>query len=869
MDAKTSSQGNMADLDHKRRHIKDLIEYIKTRSDNRTPNYNVLIGAGASVTSGISSGADLVEKWRAELFESCSGEKYENEKKAREYLLMKESHWYSESNEYSSLFEKKFDLPSQRRTFVENEIDGKEPSIGYAYLTSLMDNPKDRFFSTVFTTNFDDLLNEAFYHFSNVRPQLCAHDSSVKSIAINSSRPAIIKLHGDYLFDDIKSTQRETESLEANMRNKFIEFSKNFGLIVVGYSGHDRSIMDVISMLLKSEDYFKKGIYWCVRKGSKISSELRKLLWKDGVYFVEVEGFDELFAEIHSELVGPLTLKNSFYDSKRELIIDKFTKDSHELRSTSPIIRRDLDNILNVRNQQEISKLIQKINGKGDDFSSDISNERFLKFLEVESLVVSKNYEDAYQKCLSNYNELNSEDSKNNDLMKLIDLALYTNRLSDCFKYADQLIALDNYNPSYYIKKAELYDKPMEVFDFIRVKNDKLKHYVEYNNFVSKIGIKCIKSHHMTNTSQVMRHINHSLELDSSLDNVAWTYKVDLLKEIKGKDISKAETIQKEIDEIIAKVEKINNKSFRYINLIMQNCKNTMSSIEDIISKSKAIFKVSHRKKQIAIFKGVCNFVMERDYFDNKEVVFLTLAESIINDDTFSSIKKEDYAIYHLLLLLYKLNKKEGLSKSVSSLKEAVLCRDSGEYKSKIFYYMLKFYDDLDIAEDYLNAMKADMLYSDYLQFKMDLASEKDDFKQALSIANDNRFVMTDDTLCAICFIYLRQGNYQKVLNFYDENKDSNLFDESSSAIFLINYLAAKNLKDGNEIDKGVLQKIIAKKLGTFINLGCYCLMNDEVSIKRLIAQAFNSNINSYSSLKSWVILDEKYLEPYKEFFLN
>jgi NAD-dependent SIR2 family protein deacetylase len=233
MDSKISHQSSLSDLDHKRRTINNLIDYIRTRSDNRTPNFNVLLGAGASVTSGISTGADLVETWRAELYEQCSDRPYVDEKSARDYLLMNEGHWYSESNEYSSLFEKKFDLPSQRRTFVENEVDGKDPSIGYAYLTALMDNVENKYLSTVFTTNFDDLLNEAFYHFANIRPQVCAHDSSVKSIAINSNRPAIIKLHGDYLFDDIKSTQRETESLESNMRNKFIEFSKNFGLIVV------------------------------------------------------------------------------------------------------------------------------------------------------------------------------------------------------------------------------------------------------------------------------------------------------------------------------------------------------------------------------------------------------------------------------------------------------------------------------------------------------------------------------------------------------------------------------------------------------------------------------------------------------------
>ena len=101
------------------------------------------------------------------------------------------------------------------------------------------------------------MLNEAFYHFSDVRPHVCAHDSSIGSLSVLSDRPKIIKLHGDYLFDDIKNTLKETESLENNTREKFIEFSKDYGLIIVGYSGQDRSIMDVLNYLVQQEEYLK------------------------------------------------------------------------------------------------------------------------------------------------------------------------------------------------------------------------------------------------------------------------------------------------------------------------------------------------------------------------------------------------------------------------------------------------------------------------------------------------------------------------------------------------------------------------------------------------------------------------------------
>lgn len=189
----------------KERTINDISRYISNIHDNN-PNYCLLLGAGCSVTSGINSGGSLVEKWRQEVYEMLFPEDSYDADKAKQKLSSEYGAWYDLRNEYSSLFEKKFDLPRQRRMFVEREVSGRKPSIGYAYLIRLIESS---FFNTVFTTNFDDLLNEAFNIYSEKRPICCAHDSAINSITVTSKRPKIIKLHGDFLFDDIKSTLRE------------------------------------------------------------------------------------------------------------------------------------------------------------------------------------------------------------------------------------------------------------------------------------------------------------------------------------------------------------------------------------------------------------------------------------------------------------------------------------------------------------------------------------------------------------------------------------------------------------------------------------------------------------------------------------
>jgi len=274
-----------------------LINILKTTRDHH-PNFVLMLGAGTSVTSNVLLVKDMLKEWRLRHYEM-----YKVGNETQDEHLIKQN-WYLTSDEYAILFEKLFDQPSQRREYIESCIKDSSPSWGYIYLVNLVRN---KIFNTVFTTNFDDLLNEACYLFSSeVRPIVCAHDSSISSVRITSQRPKIIKLHGDFLFDNIKNTIRELETLEQNTQDKFKQYASEFGFIVLGYSGNDRSVMDTFNTLLRFDQYFPNGIYWCVRKGSEISEKVDMLTRFPKFKIVEIDGFDEFSADVHSNLNLPL-----------------------------------------------------------------------------------------------------------------------------------------------------------------------------------------------------------------------------------------------------------------------------------------------------------------------------------------------------------------------------------------------------------------------------------------------------------------------------------------------------------------------------------------------------------------------------------
>lgn len=347
-----------------------LINILLSTKDHH-PNFTLFLGAGASVSSDIKGGMGLIKEWRETYASMYGSDKLESQP------------WYGKPNEYSELFERLYDQPTQRREFIENCIVHAVPSWGYVYLVNLL---KLKHFNTIFTTNFDDLINEACYTFSNnLRPVVCAHDSSIKSIRLTSNRPKIIKLHGDFLFDNIKNTIRELESLEDNMRAKFRQYASEFGMIVLGYAGNDRSIMDTLNTLLHSDTAFPHGIYWCIRKGSEISEEVDNLARFPRFHLIEIDGFDEFMAELHNALGCVLQdeVANPYSALARKL--DKYftqLNDPEDTENYCEIINNDMSLLENhVKRVDAILTTLSEMHLKFEDMDKDFDDEATTKAL--------------------------------------------------------------------------------------------------------------------------------------------------------------------------------------------------------------------------------------------------------------------------------------------------------------------------------------------------------------------------------------------------------------------------------------------------------------------------------------------------------
>lgn len=291
-----------AQFDHLYDDVANLAQKVATPPPGDCP-YTLFLGAGASVSSGIRPVQSLIEQWCHELFRAAAPwESFSDwvEGSYKEWLERQKMGRVRES-EYAILFSRFHKTRRARQVFIEREIDGRTPNFGYLYLAGLVSGHR---INRILTTNFDDLINDALARFYDIKPIVCAFDSAIRSIRFDSLRPKVLKLHGDFLFDNIKNVGDEVVRLDANMEEKFLQTCKEGGLIVVGYGGDDESVMGPLQTMVRSADYLKMGLHWCIHHPKpgkpEIPPKLRHLLdnYSDRITLYRIDGFDQLMYEM-------------------------------------------------------------------------------------------------------------------------------------------------------------------------------------------------------------------------------------------------------------------------------------------------------------------------------------------------------------------------------------------------------------------------------------------------------------------------------------------------------------------------------------------------------------------------------------------
>ncbi|WP_370417186.1 SIR2 family protein (plasmid) [Pantoea vagans] len=845
----------------KRRTLKDLATYIKTKSGN-SPNYSMFLGAGASVTSGISSGTQLVDEWRKEIYELSSSCTFTDVKTARQYLIDKESSWYDPTNEYSSLFQKKFDLPSQRRRFVEKQVDSKLPSIGYSYLVSLF---QSAYLDTVFTTNFDDLINEAFYQFSRERPTLCAHDSSIKGVSVNSSRPKIIKVHGDYLFDSIKSTLNETESLEINTREKLIEFTKKYGMIFIGYAGNDRSIIDVLNYLLRQDEFLGNGIYWCIRKDDEINPDLHKILKRERVYYVEIDGFDEALAELHYCIIGEgLSLESNFKSTKRESMLANFIEDYYKLSQNSYICQ-DIDKLKNHTNRLDISNLINELSSENYVNTTGFTEVDFRNLLSLDMLMKNKKFDEAEKEAIKSLSLCSSDDLKNSYLSRLIAIYHQQEKYELALEQAEIIIEMDEFSVKNNLRKLSLLRDSIKKMEFITILLDKFKYSCDIKNqyVLESLNHRSSKNFkNDVNLDNLMKKLELSLNINPSLENMAWELTQKTLEAIKSTTDNSKE-YKEELNKIIDKMSQKNPHHINTLEMRMKSCINDADIDKAIIllKELDEIYKISSHKKRESLFELMISINRKLPSFRNRDKA-IECSKDLLEKYKYKFDKSES-ALTHLFKAEYLVTYDRDLKLAKESIIEAMEFDDVYNWAQSCLDILMYDNPDIDSGEKLLEKCKPEIADSSYYLMKSQISVELKDFEEAnifieKSLSSGLNY---DDFLINKSYIYLHEDANQKVLNLLTK-EISELAPGSAKEALIINRELA-NKRSSGKVNKIDIQNVVGRDKKGPASVAAHILLDEEIPARRLLEEIINNDFSYYYTFMRWPVIPNKYLDKY------
>jgi hypothetical protein len=266
----------------------------------------VLLGAGASVASGIPPADKTVERLARWAWCKNHGRHVDDPAIRRsDYWPWLTAHpWFQSGAPLADIYPQAVDnllgVKSDRREFFECLINppGIPPSRGYTALAQLLHGG---WISTVLTTNFDNCLARAQV-LSN-RPHRLISISTVADYVMFSSAPhdpQIVFLHGSVRHYTDKNLSNETSALDPPLVSLLRPMLHDHPVIVVGYRGAEPSVMRDLFLGQADSGGFKHGVYWCVLETERESphsgwiTQLASSL-RSNFQLVPIKGFDSLF----------------------------------------------------------------------------------------------------------------------------------------------------------------------------------------------------------------------------------------------------------------------------------------------------------------------------------------------------------------------------------------------------------------------------------------------------------------------------------------------------------------------------------------------------------------------------------------------
>jgi SIR2-like domain len=294
-----------------------------------------LLGAGVSASAGVPLASSIRDRLLFDRYAVVHGLIRQSLDQSDPTQLARVHAYFDGQNgmpplgsdsDYSAAFDLSLPDPSARKALLRELIEDVKP--GYAQRVFggfVVSGACD----LAIMTNFDRLIEQGVNEAQRAGTDLnlplqrelnvAGLDSTARAaIAIQERQwPLVVKLHGDFREKRLMNTDSELQQQDANLRQFINDVSRQFGLAVSGYSGRDRSVMQMLERTVRTPGAWPYGIWWLARPHSPIPDSVRNLLTlaaNQGVAanLVVAASFDETMSALARQVVVDEPMRDYF-----------------------------------------------------------------------------------------------------------------------------------------------------------------------------------------------------------------------------------------------------------------------------------------------------------------------------------------------------------------------------------------------------------------------------------------------------------------------------------------------------------------------------------------------------------------------------
>jgi tetratricopeptide (TPR) repeat protein len=222
--------------------------------------HHFLFGSGMSASAGVPMSEQMISEIIVKVFEKTNPAKrgQVTAEDLREWVSREK--WYNPNFAYISTLEKEYPSVYLRTELFKHYMRGRFPTP--AQLMFAIGVKEGKLANRCYTTNWDTLTEDAFYWLRGTNCVTIKGPDQLREVKDHDHR-YVVKIHGDLDRYDVRYMREGMAKHNDDLRDFLASSLANVALVVIGYSGTEYSVMNMLMELVHDRpEVCSGGLYW-------------------------------------------------------------------------------------------------------------------------------------------------------------------------------------------------------------------------------------------------------------------------------------------------------------------------------------------------------------------------------------------------------------------------------------------------------------------------------------------------------------------------------------------------------------------------------------------------------------------------------